>query len=206
MSCSAPISWLALERYRLGEVVATDRGGLEAHLEGCGECRAALAHIDADRRRLPLLPLPMPAVRRPRASRWWPALALSLGAAAVLLVAVPRGGERTKGEATALALVRERAGAVTRDAEDFAQGDRWKALATCAPGTARFWRLRAEQDGAWSFPLQGGPIRCANEVALPGAFALSGKSLVRVCLLLGEEPPADDAEPTACATVAPSPR
>jgi hypothetical protein len=202
MSCLAPISWLRLERYELGELPATERQPIDAHLHDCADCSAALSHLRADER--PLRPLPARPVRaRERWLGWsFPALALAGAAAVVLLFPT----DHWKGGSVSMQVVRERQGVVTPDAEGFLPGDRWKVLATCPPGQAGYWDVviidRAENQR--DYPLSGGALTCGNQIALPGAFTLDGPRPLDVCLLLGDEPPRrDSSEPAHCVRLVP---
>ena len=68
-----PVSWLVLERYRLGELPEARRRTVEAHLAACPACAACLAEIDGP---LPLPPLPARVVPPPS---WWSRLRAVLG-------------------------------------------------------------------------------------------------------------------------------
>jgi anti-sigma factor RsiW len=48
--------------YLRGELAAAERAGVEAHLQGCGECRTALADFAAIASRLERAPDPAPAI------------------------------------------------------------------------------------------------------------------------------------------------
>lgn len=61
---SAPISWLLLERYALGELDAETRAQVAARLEADAESRACLARIEADQRTLRPLPAELLALAR----------------------------------------------------------------------------------------------------------------------------------------------
>ncbi len=43
-----PVSWLRLERYHLGELDASQRASIEAHLAACPACAACLSQIEKD--------------------------------------------------------------------------------------------------------------------------------------------------------------
>ena len=123
-----------------------------------------------------------------------------------------------KGGGVAIALVRERAGAIDHDARTFAAGDRWKVLVTCPAERVLFWDLAVVEGAAVSFPLSPvAPIACGNHVALPGAFQLDGRGPAEVCLLLADDPldrarlatlagatPLARAAPAACVTLQPA--
>ena len=201
-----PVSWLALERLRLGELPPDQRGAVEQHLAACAACAACLAEIDR--------PLAMPALpAQPHRPPFWARLRVAwrragrvhiwapAGAAlllAVLVLARPKRldealTDRTlagvKGNGIALALVRERNGTIEHDATTFAPGDRWKALVTCPSARVVFWDLAVVGGGGETFPLTpAGPISCGNRVPLPGAFRLDGARPVVICLLLAANP------------------
>jgi hypothetical protein len=210
------ISQLKLERYLLAELPAAERAHVDAHLEGCVACRAGLDELRASEITMPPLPA-APAVeielppRWPGAGRPLPTRAMMIGsglalAAAALLAlrvalapptpqaAVPADG--VKGGELALELVRERGGDVARDPGTFADGDRFEALVSCAPGPDSgagasrrrpdvFWELAVFQEGKSFFPLaQGSRLACGNAVQLPGAFLLTGTAPATICVLV----------------------
>jgi hypothetical protein len=94
-----------------------------------------------------------------------------------------------KGGELALSLVRERKGAILHDPTTFAPKDRFKVLVTCAPGERLLWDLMVIQGEERSFPLKpGGPLLCGNRQPLPGAFTITGRSPVVVCVVVGDRP------------------
>jgi hypothetical protein len=234
VACSGqPISWLALERYQLGELEAEARSALEAHLAACPACRGCLERIRADEGlALPPLPLPRPTpARAPRLAwlRWaLPALGAVAAACLVLLWLAPRGGAQVapaglpgarvaiKGGELALDLVRERGGAVDAQPADFAPGDRFRTLVTCPPPAEPYTELVIYQDGQAAFPGTAGlRLRCGNQVGLPGAFRLTGSGEAHVCVVLSERAleraalapglPRELREQAACVHLRPSP-
>jgi hypothetical protein len=201
-----PVSWLALERLRLGELPPDQRRPVEQHLAECAACAACLAEIDR--------PLALPALSvAPSRVTWWSRLRAAWRGArpahiampasfAVLLALVMLARPRPivvplsdgtlsgiKGDGVALALVRERDGAIDHDATRFASRDRWKALVTCPSARVLFWDVAVFDGGNATFPLEpAGPIACGNRVPLPGAFKLDGEHLLEVCVLLAADP------------------
>ncbi len=201
-----PVSWLALERLRLGELPAGERRAVEQHLGVCVACAACLADLDQ-----PLALPPLPAATGPapfwsrvrsawrgagQARMWAPAgVALLL---ALFLLARPRPldeppAERTlagiKGDGIALSLVRERDGTIDHGATTFTGRDRWKALVTCPAARVVFWDVVVLDGAAAAFPLApAAPLACGNRVPLPGAFRLDGERPLEVCLLLAADP------------------
>lgn len=215
-----PVSWLRLERFHLGELAGSERDSVARHLDECEACAACLRSIEEDRRELPPLP-----GRRPRVSwlRRGAAVggALALAAALVLGIgrrpSVPRSdlGARTKGSEVALTLVRESEGALVEAGGAYRDGDRFKALVTCPSGMQASFDLVVFERGEPSFPLEPrGTLPCGNDVALPGAFRLTGAEPMTVCLVWSDAGPVDraatrlgpDALGTAvCVDLAPAP-
>jgi hypothetical protein len=200
-----PVSWLALERLRLGELPPDQRGAVEQHLVACAACAACLAEID---RPLVLGPLPAPTTTAALWSRWraawhragrariWAPTAVALVLLA-LLVARPKPVDDTvepwlagiKGGDVSLSLVRARDGAINHAATTFAAGDRWMALVTCPSARVVFWDVAVFDGARASLPLApAAPITCGNRVPLPGAFRLDGERPLEVCLLLSGDP------------------
>jgi hypothetical protein len=201
-----PVSWLALERLRLGELAPDQRRAVEQHLAACAACAACLGEIDR--------PLALPALpAMPSRAAWWSRLLaawrsagpVQLAAAggvavvvALFIVARPRPivlplSDGTlagiKGDGVALALARERDGAIDNGAATYARGDRWKALVTCPSARVVFWDVAVFDGANATFPLEpAGPISCGNRVPLPGAFRLDGDHRLEVCVLLGPDP------------------
>ncbi len=214
-----PLSWLRLELHQLGELRGEEARQVEEHLARCPACSAALAHLAADRRPLPALPLAATgagddalAEERQGPAGWledlwaWarrPWVAPAFGAvalAAVVLWVVPWGQERgapgqaasgLKGEgAVELVLLRERDGLVGEAPEDFAPEDRFAVMVTCGATTPQPWDLVVFQGDAVDFPLAAGtPLACGNRQRVPGAFRLGGVAPARVCLVLGAPVP-----------------
>lgn len=207
-----PVSWLRLERFALGELADEERGAIAAHLEGCPACRGCLAQLQAPVRLRPLvLDGGLASARAPhRPRRRSPArialvatLAAAAAVAALILStrllehAVPeRGlpGSRigVKGGELALVLVRERGGRTLVGATSYAPGDRLKALVTSPCGERPLRHELVVVEGhERSFPLARATLACGNQVPLEGAFALTGREPVAVCVVAVEgEPPA----------------
>ena len=202
-----PLSWLRLERYRLGELSGPERDAVAAHLEACPACAACLAVAN---QKITLAPLPLPEppslvsrIRRGLVGQS-PAgagLRVAFALAALALLVLPGGksnqgarlasrtGSGIKGGEPAVALVRERSGIVEHGATTFAPEDRWKVLVTCPKEQVLFWDLAVVEGERVTFPLSpSSPIACGNHVPLPGAFRLAADHLVEVCLVLGDDP------------------
>lgn len=140
-----PLSWLALERYALGELTESERAQVEQRLAQSEEDRACLQSILLDDTVMPALPVPrlVSAAERSaastarRARRSWALSGGILAAAAALVFAllddgaVPRSRtvyDGSKGGEVAIAVHGARQGG---DARTFAEGDRFKLLVTC---------------------------------------------------------------------------
>ncbi len=200
--CSGtPVSWLRLEQYHLGELSNDDARDVASHLARCAACSACLSTIQSDERAL--LPLPeLPRLRSPAAAprrRWAAPATGALAAAAALILFLTRPqapvgrpaaevADRIKGNLVAFALVREEQGPVPEAGGTFREGDRFKALVTCPPGLTAQFDLVVYDHGQASFPLAAqGAVDCGNEVALPGAFRLTGHEPQTLCLVWGDE-------------------
>jgi hypothetical protein len=200
-----PVSWLALERFRLRELPPDQRRAVEQHLAACAACAACAAEID---RPIALRPLPPPpritpfgllwkrAWHRAASARVWAPTAVAV-LLLVFLVARPKPVDDTvapwlagvKGDGVTLSLVREREGAINHAATTFTPGDRWMVLVTCPSARVVFWDLAVFEGSRASFPLAPvAPITCGNRVPLPGAFRLDGERGLEVCLLLSGDP------------------
>lgn len=212
MRCvSEPVSWLKLERMRLGEASVAEQAEIETHLSACEVCRAAYAYTGEP---VELLPLPVARVATVETQKKQQSLlealiahvrmqrfpygfaAVAAAAAALLLIVQARPGNgpgfapapaRTavKGGELAVELVRSGDG-IARAPTHFAPGDAWKVLVTCPPTLSGSVDVVVYQDERAYFPLStSGPLHCGNRVALPGAFSLSGDAPAVVCVVLG---------------------
>ncbi|HEY8041543.1 MAG TPA: hypothetical protein VIF15_17170 [Polyangiaceae bacterium] len=197
-----PVSWLRLERHHLGEGDAGERARVAEHLAACPACAACLSRIEADDA-VALPPRRLPE-RRASATRGRRAAlaagALALAAAVVLFVGrgwTPRGGGATgetpgashvKGDGVAFSLVRDDAERIVEAGGSFHDGDRFKALVTCPPAMSATFDVVVYDEGGASFPLESARgLACGNDVALPGAFRLTGTSDETVCLVWSED-------------------
>jgi hypothetical protein len=197
-----PVSWLRLERYHLGEIAGAEREAIAAHLAACPACAACLASIEQDDGSV----LPTLAVTKapPRAvlTRLPVRAAAVVGAlaAAAALVLVMRGssptgdghparvpGGRIKGDAIAFSLVRDDGERIVGADGVYRDGDRFKAIVTCAPGSSASFDLAVFDSGDPTFPLAPAhDFACGNGVPLPGAFRLTGASDETVCIVWSE--------------------
>jgi hypothetical protein len=210
---SEPVSWLLLERFRLGELGQAEHARIAEHVAACAACAACAARIEADET-LELSPLEVGSTRvrnaldaprrpSPRGLRLLASVG-ALAAAAIAILAVGRtwrapGGAavergeaaRPKGDGMAFVLVRDDGQQLVEAQGVFRGGDRFKALVTCPPSmTATFDLVVFDASGA-SFPIA--PARgltCGNEVPLPGAFRLTqtaGGGTEIVCIVWGRD-------------------
>ena len=144
------------------------------------------------------LPVVRPA-RRAVPTRWPVWIGTSMGAlaaaAAVVLglrdraraptsdEAVAASGYGLKGEAVAFSLVRDDGARIDGLEGVYRDGDRFKAIVTCPPGAGLAFDVVVVDASGASFPLEpAGKIACGNDVALPGAFRLTGGDDETVCL------------------------
>lgn len=178
-----PISWLRLERYAQGDGDDVERAKVGEHLASCTACKECLGTIETDVRVLP----PLPAPRRARV--FWIASGLALAAALLLVLGrVPREDmARMKGDGIAFTLVRDDHTTIADAAGVYRDGDRWKALVTCPAGTRGAFDVVVYERGDASFPLEPTTdLACGNEVPLPGAFRVTGRERLVVCLVWGD--------------------
>jgi hypothetical protein len=225
----APASWLRLELHALGELPAAEAAEVAADVARDPDSRRCLECIQADHRDLPRLPAPEPRpglwarIRRNPGLTWAP-LAATLAVTLLLIVrghessrpgaAIPGPRVQVKGGDVAIALVRERDGAITDEPTDFTAIDRFKVLLTCPPDRRLQGEVMVVQQGEVAFPLTPVDLACGNRVALPGAFRLTGTGRAVVCFTFAGNPldraalaarKLDFALPAVCATVDPVP-
>jgi len=208
---SEPVSWLALERFHLGELSAVEREAIARHVAGCAVCGACLVRIEADDA-LALPPLALTALasaaskRARRAPAWMAGLGALAAAAAVVLVlrrdgprvavpgSGPGGAARIKGGDVTFALVRDDGQRFEESGGIFRDGDRFKAIVTCPVSERGSFDLVVFDAGGASFPLEAARgLACGNDVPLPGAFRLTGRSRESVCLVWSDDGAVDRA-------------
>lgn len=196
-----PLSWLLLERQALGELGADEARRVLDHLAACAACREVSDAIAKD---APLLTA-LPAVVRPIHARKlaWGRRAtaatsvIALAAAVLLLVGRrPESATRTsaatsdrvKGSEVGFALVRDDDARIEDGGGIYRDGDRFKALVTCPPGMRASFDLVVYERGEASFPLEPATtLACGNAVPMPGAFRVTGRELLTVCLVWNED-------------------
>lgn len=208
-----PISWLRLETF-------AQRGGDDAiasHLASCPACAACLAEIRADVVGLPPLVVPATSSRQPWFTWKWFAPALAAAAVAIVLLIVVRR-DRTQLDHVAtikgagevvLGVVRERSGTIRRDVTTYLPGDRWKLVITCAPGPFVWIDVAVVDPAGVDYPLGPAQLACGNQIAVPGAFEITGTSVNLVCARLdatvipARSPPRPGDPGVACITLTP---
>jgi hypothetical protein len=220
-----PVSWLRLERFRLGEIGGEDSIPIAEHLAACSACAACLERIREDEVAvLPALPAAEPFVGKltifPRAAV---ASMVALAAATALVLGL-RGEEagigpldpaaqtaRVKGGAVAFALVRDDGERFVGPDGAYRDGDRFKAVVTCPPGGGVGFDVVVREGDRESFPLA--PVThfaCGNEVPVPGAFRLTGNADETVCLVWNEGGAVDRGDSASleslCKHLSPAPR
>lgn len=198
MCTSTAVSWLELERHRLGELPPDRQAAIDRHLASCAACRACAEHIAGDDERAlpPLGDMAEMIARRRRQERpaQVAAAAVALAAAAALLLVwfvdrdpvthAPVPGLKGGAELS-ISLVRDRAGVIAHDPTSYRPGDRFKIYVTCARAEAVAMKVEIEQAGQQFAPLATAHIECGNRVALPGAFVLDGQDPAHVCVRPG---------------------
>lgn len=210
-----PISWPRLERHAGGGAADAAIG---EHLAACAACARCWSEIRDDLVALPPLAMPERAARAERTRfRWWaPAMAFAAAAAIVLVVwrvgdgdGGGGGGEpredvaRVKGVGeVVLGVVRERGGVIRPDVRTYAPGDRWKVVVTCPPSASAWIDVAVLDAGQVDHPLAPARIGCGNQVAVPGAFSITGDRANRICVRVDAASAPDRARPPdACVTL-----
>ncbi len=209
---AAPISFLALERFALGELESSRRTLVEQHLEACAACRAALASINDDARALPPLVLESaPAVAPSKVventqqtnvrsidsakrgsknsvARWAGSAGAVIALAAGVFLFVRAG---SKGDGMDRPSYGEKGGSVVLSIVDeggletstFEDHQRVQLLLTCPQRLDNMtWNVSVIEDGVVSHPV---PVRTGVACGnrLPfGTLALSGGEPIEICV------------------------
>ena len=203
-----PISWLRLERHALAPDAA-----IAEHVAACAACRQCFDEISRDIVALPPLVVPE---RRRLSLRWLRFAVPALAAAAIAIVVLrPKPEPAHRGELlagvkgvgdVAVQLVRERNGAIAEDATTFSPADRWKVVITCASASGAWIDVAVTEAGASAadHPIAPVHVACGNDVAVPGAFSLTGERTNEICVRVWAQP--GELGDRACIRVSPEAR
>jgi hypothetical protein len=155
------VSWLLLERYKLGEVTAEERAKVEAALQRDLVARRRWREIAE--------------VRRPAQRAIAIAAGILLPAFSFLVwSALQSPDPRAKGDALTLTAVE--------------QDGHYKLHVTCVPPREVDLRVWVEQDGAVSEPLGASvTVMCSNDADVPGAIGFDSASPAKVCVSAASE-------------------
>lgn len=187
-----PVSWLALERLAAGDLPDGEAARVREHLAACEACASCARDVEGDRRVLPPLPGRRARVRPLR--RYGAATAGGLAMAAAIALFVGRGtrieeGDRVKGGDVAFVLVGDDETAITEAGGAFVEGRSYKVLVTCPPGMVASWDVAVFEGASETaaFPLPPArALACGNGVPMPGAFRVTGREALQVCLVFRE--------------------
>ncbi|MBN2529940.1 MAG: zf-HC2 domain-containing protein [Deltaproteobacteria bacterium] len=225
----APLSWLVMEQYHLGELPQTDRERVRRHLEfcpGCAQCMDSIENSSVQLKPLPDIPV---GIKAGIAREWkWLVSVGALTATSVLLfvlvgpfttqtITVPPASMGYKGGDLAIGLTRYRHGAASENPLRYVNGDAFGVRVTCPPIGNMQWDVIVFQGSDVFFPYDNRqPLHCGNTVSLDGEFELSGNSDTTICITveksIDREQLRDDAkdegigalpDSTVCTTVRP---
>ncbi|MBN2801472.1 MAG: hypothetical protein JXR91_00105 [Deltaproteobacteria bacterium] len=202
---SAPLSWLTLEQYFLGELPPEKWASVESHIHECGSCSSAMESIRGDFTILK----PLPEIKsKERTPFFYMGSYAMAGAVALLIVSIavlvfkptinrykttetvqmPPSHISYKGGELALGIIRKRGDNLTQNPRGFIDGDKFAVNITCPPGL-RNALIVVFQDGKSYFPIKTEkPVTCENNHPLTGSFELAGSSDVTVCGVVDELP------------------
>ena len=188
----APLSWLLLERYVLGELSAAERSTVETRLASSAVDRARVAFILNDR--VELAPLERDTRLFPRRARsargrtllWLGSTALAAACALLVMRAAPlpavrdAGTTHLKGGDVAVGIHGDLQGEAPTT---FREDERYKLFVTCPAHLRGSLHVLVFQAGAQYRPLAEAPtFGCGNRVPWPGAFQLTGSDDADVCV------------------------
>ncbi|MBN2341476.1 MAG: zf-HC2 domain-containing protein [Deltaproteobacteria bacterium] len=224
----APLSWLLMEQYHLGELPNDEMSRVKQHLESCPGCAQCMDSIENSSVQLKPLP-PLPESRLGElwnifGDHWKMGVGVAAAAAALTIAVLFVGPTTTatslppasmgyKGGDLAIGLSRSRDGAVDETPTVFEDGDRFNVRVTCPPTGVSVWDVVIFQGEDVFFPYDNRePLECGNLVPLRGAFSLSGDAPTVICVVVDEEISRDDIahqgihalpHSTVCTTVQP---
>lgn len=196
----APLSWLVMEQYHLGELPQNERRRVKQHLElcpGCEKCMDSIENSTIQLKPLPQLPNGFGADWAGMWKYWKLGTALVAVAAACVLalvfvaptttdVAIPPPSMGYKGGDLAVGLVRHREGSSVENPTKYEEGDTFNVRVTCPPAESQ-WDVVVFQGRDVFFPFDNSqPIRCGNRVPLNGSFSITGDKTTIVCVSVGE--------------------
>jgi hypothetical protein len=194
---SAPLSWLVMEQYHLGELPPTERERVRQHLEHCPGCAKCMDSIENSSIRLKPLPEVSPgfAASVLRQWKWQMSIAAVAVASAVMLIVVqpfvtqpvsvnvPPASMGYKGGDLAIGLTRYRNMAVEENPSRFMDGDAFTVRVTCPPIGPVPYDVSVFQGKDVFFPLDNRhPLECGNRIALTGGITLTGDSATTICV------------------------
>ena len=202
---SAPLSWLVMEQYHLGELPHNERERVRAHLKscpGCAQCMDSIENSSIALKPLPPIPAGFRTVAASALHNWkWQigvVMAATAGVLALLLVwpfsqmettttattAIPPGAIAYKGGDLAIGLTRYRGdSAVDEQPRRFIDGDAFAVKVTCPPIVTATWDITVFQGKDVAFPFDNArPLNCRNNLVLDGTFTLTGQVATTICL------------------------
>ena len=196
---SAPLSWLVMEQYHLGELPPTERERVRQHLEHCPGCAKCMDSIENSSIRLKPLPeisagFTASVVRQ---WKWHVSVAAVVVASAVMLIVlqpfvtrpvslnVPPASMGYKGGDLAIGLTRYRSTTVEENPSRFMDGDAFTVRVTCPPIGNVPYDVSVFQGKDVFFPLDNREaLNCGNMVALTGGFSLTGSTATTICVTI----------------------
>jgi hypothetical protein len=92
-------------------------------------------------------------------------------------------GNAAKGGELAFALVSEDGSIADGDTLTFREGERFHARVTCPPTKTLSVGIRVFTGPDVDTPIVSREITCGNNVDVPGAFQLTGRDAMRICLV-----------------------
>ncbi|MBN2715834.1 MAG: zf-HC2 domain-containing protein [Deltaproteobacteria bacterium] len=199
---SAPLSWLVMEQYHLGELPQSERERVRRHLQSCPGCAKCMDSIENSSIRLKPLPEIPTGFWATLTGKWkWQLSVAAMAAASVLLIllvwpfsqpqsttAVPQASlppalMAYKGGDLAIGLTRYRNGAVDDNPSRFVDHDAFGVRVTCPPIGEASWDVVVFQGADVYFPYDNQkPLNCGNRIALDGVFEITGQTPTTVCI------------------------
>ena len=200
----APLSWLVMEQYHLGELPQNERERVRRHLAdcpGCATCLDSIENSDIQLKPLPELPSGIWADFTGWFTRQWKlsvgVAALAAASAALLIIVgpfttsqvttIPPVSMSYKGGDLAIGLTRYRGNVADDSPVRFVDGDAFSVQVTCPPIGVVSWDVTIFQGGDVFFPFDNSAqLSCGNRIPIEGAFTLSGPHATTVCVTVDE--------------------